>query len=211
MPSKSKKQQNFMAAVANNPKFAKKAGVPQSVGKDYEEADKMKGMKKYQAGGMSQGYNARLDDSMGAKNGKKKQGMKSRRDESEGMEKSMGKRKFAGDKAMKFQRGGPMPAGMANPQAGVTDYEEYGATPPPPPSPRLGTMQKEYTRLGGESAAEARARGEAEDARRARRARRAGGGPRSGRGGMKKGGSVRGSGCATKGTRAAKMVTMKGS
>ena len=53
MPSKSKKQQNFMAAVANNPKFAKKAGVPQSVGKDYEEADKMKGMKKYQQGGMS--------------------------------------------------------------------------------------------------------------------------------------------------------------
>jgi hypothetical protein len=86
MPSKSKKQQDFMAAVANNPKFAKKAGVPQSVGKDYEKADKMKGMKKYQAGGMSQGYNARLDDSMGAKNGKKKQSMKSRRDESEGME-----------------------------------------------------------------------------------------------------------------------------
>jgi hypothetical protein len=42
MPSKSKKQQDFMAAVANNPKFAKKAGVPQSVGKDYEKADKMK-------------------------------------------------------------------------------------------------------------------------------------------------------------------------
>ena len=40
MPSKSKKQQNFMAAVANNPKFAKKAGVPQSVGKDYEKADR---------------------------------------------------------------------------------------------------------------------------------------------------------------------------
>ena len=38
MPSKSKKQHNFMAAVANNPKFAKKAGVPQSVGKDYTEA-----------------------------------------------------------------------------------------------------------------------------------------------------------------------------
>jgi hypothetical protein len=53
MPSKSKKQQDFMAAVANNPKFAKKAGVPQSVGKDYEKADKMKGMKKYQAGGRS--------------------------------------------------------------------------------------------------------------------------------------------------------------
>jgi len=40
MPSVSKKQHNFMAAVANNPEFAKKAGVPQSVGKDFSEADK---------------------------------------------------------------------------------------------------------------------------------------------------------------------------
>lgn len=154
MPSKSKKQQDFMAAVANNPKFAKKAGVPQSVGKDYEKADKMKGMKKYQRGGP--------------------------------------------------MPASPMPAGMANPQAGVAN------APPPPPSPRLGTMQQEYDRFGDETQAEARVRGEAGRARRARRARRAGGGPRSGRGGMKKGGSVRGSGCATKGTRAAKMVTMKG-
>ena len=29
-----------MAAVANNPAFAKKAGVPQSVGKEFNEADK---------------------------------------------------------------------------------------------------------------------------------------------------------------------------
>ena len=31
-----------MAAVANNPEFAKKAGVPQSVGKEFTEADKGK-------------------------------------------------------------------------------------------------------------------------------------------------------------------------
>mgnify|MGYP000244675035 CR=1 FL=1 len=135
MPSKSKKQQNFMAAVANNPKFAKKAGVPQSVGKDYVEADKMKGMKKYQAGGMEgQGFNDRLDESMGARNGKKMQDMKARRDESEGMERAMGRRKFAGNRS----------------------------------------MDKAMPR-------------------------------------MKKGGKVRGSGCATKGVRAAKMVSMKGS
>jgi len=42
MPSTSKKQHNFMAAVANNPKFAKKVGVPQSVGKDFNDADKGK-------------------------------------------------------------------------------------------------------------------------------------------------------------------------
>ncbi len=46
-----------------------------------------------------QGYNARLDDSLGAKHGKKSQSLKSRRDESEGMEKSMGKRKFSGNKS----------------------------------------------------------------------------------------------------------------
>lgn len=40
MPSSSKKQHNFMAAVAHNPAFAKKAGVPQSVGQDFNEADK---------------------------------------------------------------------------------------------------------------------------------------------------------------------------
>lgn len=40
MPSTSAKQRNFMAAVAHNPAFAKKAGVPQSVGKDFNQADK---------------------------------------------------------------------------------------------------------------------------------------------------------------------------
>ena len=39
MPSKSKKQHKFMAAVANNPEFASEAGVPQSVGREYMKAD----------------------------------------------------------------------------------------------------------------------------------------------------------------------------
>ena len=42
MPSASKKQHNFMEAVAHNPAFAKKAGVPQSVGKEFSTADKGK-------------------------------------------------------------------------------------------------------------------------------------------------------------------------
>jgi hypothetical protein len=42
MPSTSKKQHNFMAAVANNPAFAKKVEVPQSVGQDFATADKGK-------------------------------------------------------------------------------------------------------------------------------------------------------------------------
>lgn len=48
MPSTSKKQHNFMEAVAHSPKFAKKAGVPQSVGKEFAKADK--GMKFKQGG-----------------------------------------------------------------------------------------------------------------------------------------------------------------
>jgi len=40
MPSVSKKQHNFMAAVAHSPSFAKKVGVPQSVGQDFNKADK---------------------------------------------------------------------------------------------------------------------------------------------------------------------------
>jgi len=40
VPSKSKEQRNFMAAVAHSPAFAKKVGVPQSVGKEFNQADK---------------------------------------------------------------------------------------------------------------------------------------------------------------------------
>jgi len=43
MPATSLKQKKFMDAVAHNPSFAKQAGVPQSVGKDFSEASK--GMK----------------------------------------------------------------------------------------------------------------------------------------------------------------------
>tara|TARA_R110000824_G_scaffold80565_1_gene202676 strand:+ start:402 stop:1205 length:804 start_codon:yes stop_codon:yes gene_type:complete len=202
MPSKSKKQAKFMAAVANNPKFAKKAGVPQGVGQEFANADKRnkdmpskfnstankpgKAVKKYRGGGRTaadtaanrklpfhlglmraarksgahpfktggkvhdkkvlrnlddevyriapkeamggaegrdarderrrinkekdyekrhmakggkvkgQGYNDRLDESLGARNKTKgKQSLKSRRSESEGMEKASGKRKYS--------------------------------------------------------------------------------------------------------------------
>jgi len=42
VPSTSKKQHNFMAAVAKNPAFAKKVGVPSSVGEEFLKADKGK-------------------------------------------------------------------------------------------------------------------------------------------------------------------------
>jgi hypothetical protein len=49
MPSTSKKQHNFMAAIAHNPGFAKKVGIPQSVGQEFNKADKGK---KFQKGGI---------------------------------------------------------------------------------------------------------------------------------------------------------------
>lgn len=39
MPSKSLKQARMMAAAAHDPEFAKKAGVPQDVAKDYNQSD----------------------------------------------------------------------------------------------------------------------------------------------------------------------------
>jgi hypothetical protein len=51
MPAKSKKQEKFMQAVANNPEFAKKVGVPTKVGKEFTKETKVK---KYKEGGMSE-------------------------------------------------------------------------------------------------------------------------------------------------------------
>lgn len=49
MPSKSRKQAKLMRAVAHNPGFAKKVGIPQSVGREFAHADKILG--KYAGGG----------------------------------------------------------------------------------------------------------------------------------------------------------------
>ena len=42
MPSKSAKQYRFMEAAAHNSAFAKKAGIPQKVAKEFVAADKAK-------------------------------------------------------------------------------------------------------------------------------------------------------------------------
>jgi len=195
MPTVSKKQEKFMQAVANNPKFAKKVGVNQSTGQEFTKENGMKKnymyggkVKKMMGGGMTdkmgramaagklaskpgmmkdaagrammmkggkvkkmkmggntsrdnkleelgrvdnerantasgarnlkdeksrirgelgmkkggkvkkQGYNARLDDSLGARKGKKKQSMKARRDESKGAKKAAGKKAYSGNR-----------------------------------------------------------------------------------------------------------------
>ena len=42
MPSTSEKQRKFMQAAAHSPEFARKAGIPQSVAQEYNQADKRK-------------------------------------------------------------------------------------------------------------------------------------------------------------------------
>ena len=46
MPSKSAPQARLMAAAAHNPKFAKSAGVPQAVAKEFNKADAKTGILK---------------------------------------------------------------------------------------------------------------------------------------------------------------------
>ena len=70
MPTTSKKQHNFMAAVANNPSFAKKVGVPQSVGKEFNQADKSR---KFSKGGDTMA--SKMNPGFMAMMAKKKDGM----------------------------------------------------------------------------------------------------------------------------------------
>jgi hypothetical protein len=58
MPSTSKKQHKFMAAVAKNPSFAKKVGVPASVGQEFLTADKGK---KFNKGGAMKHEDIKMD------------------------------------------------------------------------------------------------------------------------------------------------------
>jgi hypothetical protein len=64
LPSKSKKQHNLMAAVANNPAFAKKVGISKSVGEEFMKADKGK---KFKGGGMMDKKDMAQDKKMAKK------------------------------------------------------------------------------------------------------------------------------------------------
>ena len=61
MPSASKKQHNLMAAVANNPKFAKQVGIKQSVGEEFMKADKGR---KFAKGGITRHEDEAMDKKM---------------------------------------------------------------------------------------------------------------------------------------------------
>ena len=73
MPSKSKKQHNFMEAIAHNPAFAKKVGVSQKVGQEYSKADKGKTFRKGGIMGLFKGketYKEELAEGKAVKSGK---------------------------------------------------------------------------------------------------------------------------------------------
>jgi len=58
MPSKSPSQHRLMQAVAHNPAFAKKVGIPQKVGKEFAKADEGK---KFKEGGLYDNINAKRE------------------------------------------------------------------------------------------------------------------------------------------------------
>ena len=99
MPSVSKKQHNFMAAVANNPAFAKKVGVPQSVGKDFSTADKGR---KFSKGGDTMA--SKMNPGFMAMMAKKKAGAKKMA--GGGMPMKDGKPAFIGDGKGAMKKGG---------------------------------------------------------------------------------------------------------
>jgi hypothetical protein len=100
MPSKSKAQHNFMAAVAHSPAFAKKAGVPQSVGKDFSAADKGR---KFSKGGDMKHEDVKMDKKMMQKAVNKHEG-----------------RLHKGQPMTKLAKGGMAPSKMGSVKTGKT-------------------------------------------------------------------------------------------
>ena len=94
MPSVSKKQHNFMAAVANNPSFAKKAGVPQSVGKEFSNADKSR---KFKEGGDTMANTSRMNrlEELGRVNAEKASTAKGKRNLMDEKKRIVGEMKMA--------------------------------------------------------------------------------------------------------------------
>jgi hypothetical protein len=127
VPSTSKKQHNFMAAVANSPKFAKKAGVPTSVGKEFMKADKGRTFKE---GGDMKESKAMVKKEIGfmKKAGAPKSMIKHEQAEAKGMKKggmacspaSMKKTAKAEVKSHEKKMHGMAKGGMAYAKGGVT-------------------------------------------------------------------------------------------
>jgi len=112
---------NGLYSILHKGKFIEKDFDSLKEAEDWARENGFSIKKSYAHGGKTQGYNARLDESLGMRRGSrrtKKQGYKSRRHESEGMERSMGRRKYASvgtmDKGRKRMAHGGM-AGRISP------------------------------------------------------------------------------------------------
>jgi hypothetical protein len=94
MPSSSKKQADFMRAVAHSPEFAKKAGVPQSVGKDFSTADKGR---KFKEGGDTMANTSRMNrlEELGRVNAEKASTAKGKRNLMDEKKRIVGEMKMA--------------------------------------------------------------------------------------------------------------------
>ena len=94
MPSVSKKQHNFMNAVAHSPAFAKKVGVPQSVGKDFSTADKNR---KFKEGGDTMANTSRMNrlEELGRVNAEKASTAKGKRNLMDEKKRIVGEMKYA--------------------------------------------------------------------------------------------------------------------
>ena len=94
MPSSSKKQADFMRAVAHSPEFAKKAGVPQSVGKDFSTADKNR---KFKEGGDTMANTSRMNrlEELGRVNAEKASTAKGKRNLMDEKKRIVGEMKMA--------------------------------------------------------------------------------------------------------------------
>jgi hypothetical protein len=94
MPSSSKSQADFMRAVAHSPEFAKKAGVPQSVGKDFSTADKNR---KFSKGGDTMANTSRMNrlEELGRVNAEKASTAKGKRNLMDEKKRIVGEMKMA--------------------------------------------------------------------------------------------------------------------
>jgi hypothetical protein len=212
MPSKSKSQHNLMAMVAHDPKAAKRLDIPQSVGRDYVEADKGR---KFGSGGTMKESKAmmRKEVSFMKKKGAPKSMIKHEEAEMEG--KKM--RKFAGGgyAALQAKQAATRAREAAFRQANSVEARAAAqraarAAPPPTPPAKPSGIGSMPGASGGQANAQLEAL--------RNRASAAPSGGMGGAGGnmamMRKGGSVkkyaRGGGIEIKGKTRGKMVKMAG-
>lgn len=117
MPSKSPSQHRLMEAVAHNPSFAKKVGIPSKVGKEFAKADEDK---KFKKGGLYANIHAkreRIAEGSGEK--MRRVGSKGAPTEKDFVESAKtAKKKSGGEISLSVKRGEALPVSKG---AGLTE------------------------------------------------------------------------------------------